>query len=367
MANTVFSASLLAAQYYNSSSRYADDFTAQGARWRNSASVQMVGVIGNLSIESVDWNTKDISAVTLNVTLMSICRTSKIRLYRSKKTTYENVAGTQYLDTSGGYIEVDLGGSSEGSYTKALDSTQIAWLQTQLRAGYKWFCLYWDGDVATANSNSDHFIRISAFAFQITYDARQYTVSYNKGANGSGTNTTATKTHGTNLTLLGAILSRTGYTQTGWATTDGGAKVYNLGDTYTANASVTLYPYWTINTYTVSFNGNGSGDAVSNVPANQTKTYGLALTLSSAIPTRKFYTFEEWNTRADGNGVSYPAGGTYNDNAALTLYAKWKRSSIVRMRINGTVYTGTIHGKKNGVIYNGIAYGCKGGNVYVNN
>lgn len=84
-----------------------------------------------------------------------------------------------------------------------------------------------------------------------------YTVSYNKGANGTGTNTTATKTYGTNLTLSGAIFTRTGYTQTGWSTTDGGAQTHALGATYSTNAALTLYPVWTANKVQIAYNPNG--------------------------------------------------------------------------------------------------------------
>jgi len=72
-----------------------------------------------------------------------------------------------------------------------------------------------------------------------------YTISYKKGANGTGTETSDTKTCGTNLTLKGTIFTRTGYNQTGWATTDGGSKVYDLSGSYTSNSDATLYPVWT--------------------------------------------------------------------------------------------------------------------------
>ena len=79
-----------------------------------------------------------------------------------------------------------------------------------------------------------------------------YTVSYNKGNDGTGTNSSATKTYNVTLTLKGAQFTRTGYAQTGWATSDGGAQAYALGGSYTANASVTLYPVWTATKSTVS-------------------------------------------------------------------------------------------------------------------
>lgn len=76
------------------------------------------------------------------------------------------------------------------------------------------------------------------------WSLKTYTVTYDKGAYGSGTNQTATKRHNVALTLKDAIFTRTGFEQTGWATEDGGSLVYQLGGSYTANAAITLYPVW---------------------------------------------------------------------------------------------------------------------------
>ena len=192
----------------------------------------------------------------------------------------------------------------------------------------------------------------------VKWVADTYTISYNKGANGTGTNTTDTKTYGVALTLKGAIFTRTGYTQTGWSTTDGGAKVYDLSASYTTNAATTLYPYWTINTWTVGYNANGHGTA----PASQTKTYNVALTLQPFISNvngtestvtitgdnsngdswsgsngsakwRPVYSQTYWNTNSSGTGTNYGSGASYTGNAALSLYAIWKTTNT------GTSYT----------------------------
>ena len=84
----------------------------------------------------------------------------------------------------------------------------------------------------------------------VTIAPNTYIVTYLPGTYGTGTQTTATKTQGVSLTLSGAIFTRTGYTQTGWATTDGDVQVYALGASYTADAPITLYPVWTANTDT---------------------------------------------------------------------------------------------------------------------
>lgn len=164
----------------------------------------------------------------------------------------------------------------------------------------------------------------------VTSEPDTYTVSYNKGANGTGTNTSTTKTENVTLTLAGAIFTRTGYTQTGWSTSDGGAKVYNLSGSYTANAGITLYPFWTINTYTVSYNKGANGTGTNT---SATKTYGVALTLQGAIFTRSGYAQKGWST-SDGGSKAYNLGGSYTANAAITLYPYWEQNASVTLIYN---------------------------------
>lgn len=101
------------------------------------------------------------------------------------------------------------------------------------------------------------------------------------------------------------------------------------GGSYTPTASVTFGAIWTAKTYTVSYNANGGTGS----PSSQTKTHGVALTLSSTTPTRATvgstsYTFNGWNTSSDGTGTNYSAGGSYTANAAVTLYAKWTATTV---------------------------------------
>ena len=114
----------------------------------------------------------------------------------------------------------------------------------------------------------------------------------------------------------------------------------------TADWVCKLYSAW--DTYAVTYNANGGMGA----PAQQTKTYGQNLTLSSTIPTMSstlqqgytvyfnanggscpvssytttdylMHSFEEWNTAQDGSGTTYYPSGTYTQNAILKLYAQW--------------------------------------------
>lgn len=77
-------------------------------------------------------------------------------------------------------------------------------------------------------------------------------------------------------------------------------------------------------TYTVSYNANGGSGA----PGNQTKTYGVNLTLSSSRPTRTDYDFVGWGTSSVSSSAAYQPGSTYSANSSITLYAIWKQNYI---------------------------------------
>lgn len=153
--------------------------------------------------------------------------------------------------------------------------------------------------------------------------ARQsYTVKYNANG-GGGAPSSQTKYYGYDLTLSSTKPTRTGYTFKGWGTTSGATTVsYSAGGTYKTNSSITLYAIWQAKTYTVSYNANSGTGA----PDNQTKTYGVSLTLSSKTPSRQNYTFKGWATSSSSNTVVYNPGDSYTSNAAINLYAVWELS-----------------------------------------
>ena len=133
-------------------------------------------------------------------------------------------------------------------------------------------------------------------------------VTYQPGTNGSGNAVTDIKFYNDALTLRGALFTRTGYTQVGWATVDGGEKVYAFGGGYTTNAALTLYPVWNTNKYTITFDSNGGSEI-----APITQDYGTAIT-APADPTREGYTFIGWDKAIP---TTMPAEN-------MTVTAQWK-------------------------------------------
>ncbi|RHT38302.1 hypothetical protein DW790_05450 [Firmicutes bacterium AM31-12AC] len=175
------------------------------------------------------------------------------------------------------------------------------------------------GFSATINTDVNPPTISASGSYQLSAVTWQHTVSYNANG-GSGAPKSQTKTYGSVLTLSSQKPTREGYTFQGWSTSDSGSVNYSPGGKYEADNNITLYAVWKINTFTVSFDANGGSGA----PGSQTKTYGKALTLSSTIPTRTNYNFKGWATSKDASSASYSAGGTYNVNSSITLYAVWE-------------------------------------------
>jgi uncharacterized repeat protein (TIGR02543 family) len=88
-------------------------------------------------------------------------------------------------------------------------------------------------------------------------------------------------------------------------------------ETYTAQ--------WTANTYTVTYDGNGSDGGST---ADSSHIYGVEQTLTPNGYTRTDYIFNGWNTAANGTGEAYTDAQsvtnlTMNDGVTVTLYAQW--------------------------------------------
>ena len=153
-----------------------------------------------------------------------------------------------------------------------------------------------------------------------------------------------TVSSGGSVTIKNNTFVRNGYTFAGWTTnSDGtddgygwtgwsGTWKYDNDEKGINNNKLVLYARWNIKAYTISYNANDG----SNAPGNQTKTYDNSINLSSDKPIRIGYTFVNWNTKKDGSGTTYKAGDSYNSNADLTLYAKWRINKVyIKLNANG--------------------------------
>ena len=92
--------------------------------------------------------------------------------------------------------------------------------------------------------------------------------------------------------------------------------------------------------YAVTYNANG--DNVAGLPGTQYKIKGTELALSTVAPSRTGYIFAGWATSEDGE-IKYQPGSSYSENAALALYAVWKKPFTYQAEGYTGVYDGENH------------------------
>lgn len=290
--------------------------------------------------------------------------TVTLTVYCSQAMTGETLIAYKYNSTVYGDGNSKAWARCHNDGTSGADAASVAYLipaQT-LTTGTRTFTLKGTADgipyagipqyglVAGPQTNVTGRWRFTSATLTVT--TNEVTISYSKGSYGTGNSYTDVIIPGSTLRGSG-YYSRTGYTQDGWSVNaNGSTKDYNLSAPYSGSADLTLYPHWKADTYTIKYDANGGSGA----PGNQTKTYGVDLTLSSTKPTRAnasagsytvtydanggnvspasvsaarttSYTFKNWNTASGGGGTSYASGGTYSTNAAATLYAQWNSST----------------------------------------
>ena len=147
-------------------------------------------------------------------------------------------------------------------------------------------------------------------------------IVYEPGQYGEGSAVTQNKTYGEGFNLAGALFTRVGHKQIGWALSDGGDKAYELGSAYTGNEPLTLCPVWEAEQYSITYDPNGGTIGSGNVTGY---TYGVGATLPTDV-TRTGYTFDGWYDNAAFSGTAVTSiSGT--DSGNKTYYAKWTENS----------------------------------------
>ena len=144
--------------------------------------------------------------------------------------------------------------------------------------------------------------------------------------------------------------SKTGYTLLGWSTdknaTNASYSVTNgvSNDWINKNSpKVDLYGVWKANIYTVKYDGNGN---TGGSTANSSHTYDTAKALTANGYTRTGYSFNGWNTKADGSGTAYADKASVKNlsstnGATVTLYAQWTANKYT-VTYNANGGTGTM-------------------------
>lgn len=262
------------------------------------------------------------------------------------------------------YSNLTLGkttGSADGKYSVTYNATSLTVTTAPTKTGYSvegYYKTYssstWTTKVATANGTlqastgyTDADKKWTSTASPTLYtkwQADTYSITLHDN-NGGSHNGTATATYDSNK-----LTSITAPTRTGYHLVDGyykeSGKTNKISDlsgnlqastAYTTSGKLwnstsgqTLYAKWAANTYTIAFNANDDqyvGEATGSMD-DQAATWGNYPTLTSNGFTREGYTFAGWATSPTGvvvysNGQTLSTNLTNDNNATVTLYAKW--------------------------------------------
>lgn len=139
----------------------------------------------------------------------------------------------------------------------------------------------------------------------------------------------------TSFNIKDAIFTRKGFTFKEWNTLANGQGIsYKAGEKVNdgIDENLRLYAQWEAIHYALKYDGNGGSGQMTGYD-DETFELSHAIAISYNKFTRDNYKFIGWNTKADGTGKSYSAGGIlsvedfadYSENNVLTLYAQWEK------------------------------------------
>ncbi|HEY5104096.1 MAG TPA: InlB B-repeat-containing protein, partial [Acidimicrobiales bacterium] len=152
------------------------------------------------------------------------------------------------------------------------------------------------------------------------------TVTFDENANFadpvSETQTSNSSSSLTSFTSLSPSFVNAGHTFVEWNTQpDGSGTAYLDRDSYNFSGPLLLYAIWQSNpVFSTIFDANSGTGTVSTI----SDPVGASVSIPSGSGLSKSgFSFNGWNTAANGSGTSYAAGASYVLNADQTFYAQW--------------------------------------------
>jgi uncharacterized repeat protein (TIGR02543 family) len=190
-----------------------------------------------------------------------------------------------------------------------------------------------DGSGTNYASSSSFTIPATNTILYAQWTAITYSLSYNANGGSGAPTAVANLTAAQSVTLSGTAPTLSGSYFTGWNTAaNGSGQSYAVSTAFVMPAAnATLYAQWSLNIYSVSYNGNGGNGA-----PNAQQTSGGNVTVPNSTPTRPGYTFNTWSPNPGGGGSTQAPNSTFAPSGNLVLYAQWTANTItIHYSMNG--------------------------------
>ena len=173
---------------------------------------------------------------------------------------------------------------------------------------------YQPGEAITPTADLTLYAKWSA---SITYDGNGFT-------SGSVPSVQTVLAGNNSLATNSGTLAKTGHTFAGWNTQANGLGTsYAAGGTFLVSGDVTLYAKWTS---VITFDGNGKTGGTPPAASSPAVDSTVVLPRNTGTLEKSGYSFNGWNTQADGLGSTYAVDGNFVLTGNVTLYAKWSAS-----------------------------------------
>lgn len=228
--------------------------------------------------------------------------TYKVTLYNNSLSTY------QLYDVS--YLEEESSTYSNQNITYEISGFSLG---DKINAGETKYLYITFKYKAEASSDST---LTSFLNFNFALNAKQYTINFDANEGTVSTSSKLVDFFGTYGEL--PMPTREGYTFEGWYTEKDEGIEITEESILEKNEDQTLYAYWTINQYTITFDADGGNVSTSSKKVTYNSSYGIL-----PIPTRTGYTFDGWHT-SKRDGLQVTEESIVEITEDQTLYAYWK-------------------------------------------
>ena len=257
--------------------------------------------------------------------------------YKSSLTSPVSNVTTAVTPTS--YVITYNGNNSTTNTTAEFTTGTPLILPTPVKNGYNfngWFTASTGGTLVGQNGSS--YSPAATGTLHAQWTGISYAITYNSnGSDGGSAPANGTFTTGStaySIAGFSGVLTKSGYTLTGWNTAANGSGIdYGPGltnTTYSLSANLTLFAKWSYTNFSVTYALNGG---TGTLPTSGTQTIGETFTVAAATGLSKpGFSFGGWS---DGTNT-YRAGSVYTVGSAnVTLTARWIALYLITFDKNG--------------------------------
>jgi len=180
-----------------------------------------------------------------------------------------------------------------------------------------------DGSGTTLTSG-DTYDGSEGYILYAIYEETNYTVNYDLQGGNNEKIVSVTNPYTKEFNVTSEVPEKVGYKFIEWNTkSDGTGISLDANEVYDRSDGFTLYAIYEETEYTINYDlVGGTNEKIVSVTNPYTKEFNV----TSEVPEKVGFIFKNWNTKADGTGISLNANEVYDRSDGFTLYAIYEET-----------------------------------------